>query len=98
MRSNEFGYLKKPVPDNLKITILKNKSCPFAEKDGRSLSQQRFEKVSTNGEIVTKKWLLYFPYRQAYYCLYLSYFQKSSSLQTLTKKKVSPLGESQIHE
>ena len=59
LQRNNFGYLKKPVPDNLKITIIQhgperhqNKSCSFAEKDGRSLFQQWFEKVSTNGEIV----------------------------------------------
>ena len=47
LQRNDFGYLKKPVPDNLKITIIQhgperyqNKSMPFAEKDGRSLSKQ----------------------------------------------------------
>ena len=47
LQRNDFGYLKKPVPDNLKITIIQhgperyqNKSSPFAEKDRRSLSQQ----------------------------------------------------------
>ena len=58
LERNDFGYLKKAVSDNLKIAIIqhgreryRNKSSPFAEKDGRSLSQQWFEKVSTNGEI-----------------------------------------------
>ena len=62
LQRNDFGYLRKPVPDNLKITIIQhgperyqNKSSPFAEKDGRSLSLQWFEKVSTNGEIVARK-------------------------------------------
>ena len=47
LQRNDFRYLKKPVPDNLKITIIQhgperyqNKSMPFAEKDGRSLSKQ----------------------------------------------------------
>ena len=45
LQRNDFGYLKKPIPDNLKITIIQhglerhqNKSSPFAEKDERSLS------------------------------------------------------------
>ena len=75
LQKNDFGYLKKPVPDNWKITIVQhcperyqNKSSPFTEKDGRSLSQQWFEKVFTNGEIVARKWLLYSPDRQPCYC------------------------------
>ena len=84
LKRNNFGYSKKPVPDNLKITIIRhgperyqNKSCPFTEKDGRSLSQQWFEKVSTNREIVARKWLLYFPYRQAFYCFVCFYFKRT---------------------
>ena len=73
LQRNDFGYLKKPVPYNSKITIIQlygpkryqNKSSPFAKKDRRSLSQQWFEKVFTNGEIVARKWLLYSSYRQA---------------------------------
>ena len=79
---HDFGYLKKPVPDNLKIIIIQhgpegyqNKS-PLAEKDGRSLSQQWFEKVFTNGEVVSRKWLLYSPYRRACYCFVCFLFSK----------------------
>ena len=101
MPRNNFGYLKKAVPDNLKITIIQhgreryqNKSSPFAEKDGRFLSQQWFEKISTNGEIVARKWLLYFHIGKHVTVLYISYFQKGSSLETLARNKVSALGES----
>ena len=83
LQRNDFGCSKKPVPDNLKITIMQhgperfqNKSSPFAEKDGRSLSQQWFEKVSTNGEIIARKSLLYSPYRQACYCFVCFLFLK----------------------
>ena len=62
LQRNDFGYLKKPVLNDLEIIIKHgperylNKSCPFAEKDGRFLSQQWFKNVSTNGEIVARKW------------------------------------------
>ena len=36
--------------------------------DGRSLSRQRFEKVSTNEEPVNRKWLLYSPFQEVCYC------------------------------
>ena len=55
LQNHDFGYLKKPVPNNLRMTIVQHgpeiyqhKSSPFAEKDGRSSSRQWFEKVSTN--------------------------------------------------
>ena len=83
LQRNDLEYLKKPVSNNLKIAMMQfgperyqNKSCPFAEKDGRSLSQQWFEKVSTNGEIAARKWLLYSPYRQACYCFVCFLFSK----------------------
>ena len=83
LQRNDFGYLKKPVSDNLKITVIQrgpdryqSKSCPLAEKNGRSLCQQWFEKVFTNVEIVKRKWLLYSPYRQACYCFVCFSFSK----------------------
>ena len=91
---NDFGCLRKPVPDNLKITIIQhgleryqNKSSPFAEKDGRSLSLQWFEKVSTNGEIVARKWLLYSPYRQACYCFLCFLFSKKQFSSNFSKEE-----------
>ena len=83
LQRNDFGYLKKLVPDNLKMTTVQhgperyqNKSGPFAEKDGRSSSKQWFEKVYTNGEIVERKWLLHSPYREACYCFVCFLFSK----------------------
>jgi len=94
LQRNDFGYLKKPVSDNLKITIIQhgperyqNKSCPFAEKDGRSLSPQWFEKVSTNGEIVARKWLLYSPYRQVCYCFVCFLFSKEQFSSNFSKEE-----------
>ena len=47
LQRNDFGYLKKPVPDKLKITIIQhgrkryqNKSSPSAENDRISLSHE----------------------------------------------------------
>ena len=94
LQRNDCGYLKKPVPDNLKITKIQhgperyqNKRSPFAEKDGRSLSQQWFKKVSTNGEIVARKWLLYSPYRQACYCFVCFLFSKEQFSSNFSKQE-----------
>ena len=93
LQRNEFGYLIQPVSDNLKITIIQhgperyqNISCQFAEKGGRSLSQQWFEKVSTNGEIVARKWLLYSPYWQACYCFVCFLYPKYQLSSNFSKK------------
>ncbi|XP_013792050.1 zinc finger MYM-type protein 1-like [Limulus polyphemus] len=93
---NDFGYLKKPVSNKLKITIVQhgperyqNKSGPFIEKNGRSFSKQWFEKVSTNGETVKRKCLLYSPYRKACYCFVCFLFAKeqSSSMSNFSKEE-----------
>ena len=62
VEQNNFGYLKKPVSDKLKITIIQhgpkkyqNKGSTFAKKDGRSLCQHWFYKVPTNGKIAARK-------------------------------------------
>ena len=64
-----------------------NKINPFAEKDGRSLSQQWFEKVSTNGEIVARKWLLYSPDRQACYCFVCFLLSKEQFSSNFSKEE-----------
>ena len=94
LQRSDFGYLKKPVPDNLKITIIPNgperyqhKSCPFAEKDRRFLSQQWFKKVSTNKDIVARKWLLYSRYRQACYCFVCYLFSKEHFSSNFSKEE-----------
>ena len=94
LQRNDFGYLKKSVPDSLKITIVQhgperyqNKSSLFAEKDGRSLSQQWFKKVFINGEIIARKWLLYSPYRQACYCFVCFLFSKEQFSSNFSKEE-----------
>ena len=94
LQRSDFGNLKKPVSDNLKITIIQhgperyqNESSLFAEKDGRSLSEQWFKKVSTNGEILARKWLLYSPYRQACYCFLCFLFSKEQFSSNFSKKE-----------
>ena len=94
LQRNDFGYLKKPVSDNLKITIIQhgpkryqNESSPFAEKDGRSLSQQWFEEVSANGEVVARKWLLYSPYRKACYFFVCFLFLKEQFSSNFNKEE-----------
>ena len=101
LQRNDFGYLKKPVPDNLKITIIhhgperyQNKSCIFVEKDRRSSFQQWLEKVSTNGEIVGKNGCCTLHIDKHVTVSCVSYLKKNNSLQTLARKKVSPFGES----
>ena len=86
LHRNNFGYLKKAVPDKLKITIIQhgpekyqNKGSAYAKKDGRPLSQQWFHKVSTNGDSVARKWLVYSPYRKACYYFLFSKDQLSSN-------------------
>ena len=72
-----------------------HKSGPLAEVDGRSLSRQWFAKVSTNGEPVKRKWLLYSPYQELCYCFVCFCFQTSLGHQrrVLANKSVSQLGE-----
>lgn len=95
-QKHDFGYLKKPVPDNLRMTIVQHgperyqhKSGPFAEKDGRSLSRHWFEKVSTNGETVARKWLLYSPYQEVCHCFVCFLFSKQhgSSAASFSKEE-----------
>ena len=94
LQRNDFGYLKKPVSDSLKITIIQhrpgryqNKSSLFTEKVGRSLSQQWFEKVSANEEIAARKWLLYSPYRQICYCFVCFLFSREQFSSNFSKKE-----------
>lgn len=70
-----------------------NKSGPFtsfAEKGhGRSFSKKWFNKVSINGEIVERKWLLYSPYRDTCYCFACCLFsnEQQSSLSNFSQDK-----------
>ncbi|XP_059160047.1 uncharacterized protein LOC131943787 [Physella acuta] len=78
LKENDFGYLRKHIPDQLKMTIVEcgpekyqHKNGPFrptCDKDDRSFTKQWFEKHSTNDEVVQRKWLLYSPHKNVCYC------------------------------
>ena len=99
LKENDFGYLRKHIPDQLKMTIVEcgpekyqHKSGPFrptCDKDDRSFTKQWFEKRSTNGEVVQRKWLLYSPHKNVCYCFVCFLFsnEQPSSASNFSQEK-----------
>jgi hypothetical protein len=75
LEKNDFGFLKRPVSDELRLEIVKrgpavfqNTDAQFFEQKGRSFSRTWFKKVTTNGEEVERSWLLYSPHKESCLC------------------------------
>ena len=70
-----FGRLRKPIFTHLVECLVQqepenfqHKEDPFAKKEGRSLSKHWFQILSSNGERLQRKWLIYSPCKQASFC------------------------------
>ena len=78
---HNFERLRKPISTHLVKCLVQqepenfqHKEGPFAKKEGRSFSKHWFETLSSNGERLQKKWLIYLPCKQAAFSLSVFYF------------------------
>ena len=91
---NNFGKLKKPVPDKLKITIhmdQKNIKIKVVHLQwmGNSYSSSDFTKFRQIKKLWEEKWLFYSPYWKAYYCFVCFLFSKNQLCSNFSKEGYS---------
>ena len=85
-RDHDFGRLRKPISSHLVKCLVQqgpenfqHKEGPFAKRGGRSLSKHWFETLSSNGERLQRKWLIYSPCKQAAFCFVCFLFSRCES-------------------
>ena len=90
---NDVGYIEFSnasrgaiLSQSLRTEILtrvsdsfQNKSGPFAQTGGRSITSAWFIRRLANGDQVNRSWLLYSPVKEAAYCVCCLLFPTSSS-------------------
>ena len=86
VRNYDFECLRKPISTHLAKFLVQqgsenfqHKKGSFDKKEGRSLSKHWFETLSSNGECLQRKWLIYSPCKQAAFCFVCFLFSKCES-------------------